>query len=443
MHPDSIPLTAFVTPFGHYEYLRMAMGLRNAPASFGKGMANMTDDLENILVYLDDCNVYTKDPSPGLTNIDVLWQDHYSRINTFLLRCRQSNLKLNGAKCMIGEDELPFLGHICSHKGLRPDPSKILAVKSMKNPSCVAEIRTFLGLVGYYRSFIPQMADRIINLNRLLRKGTDFIWSEECSSEFNDMKNCLCDLSLRIFPDMTRPFELHTDASDYALGSVLVQKDLDGTDMPIEFYSRSFTPAELNYTVYEKECLAVVTSVKKFNTYLAGRHFEIFTDHRAIESLLTIKEHTRRIARWTMTLAEYDFTATYRKGSHNLDADALSRLFSSTVRKDPETHIPGQVISKNGQLLSECQFELDIPSFPSIVTKGFTVSSIDTDTDSPLIDEEDDIESLRGKHFLDPVNPNLEFVVTDVWYDDIHKLFVGTRREVVKDSNVMTNTRIL
>eukprot|EP01034_Spumella_vulgaris_P041562 gene41562-51482_t len=300
MHPNSRYLTAFTTPMGLFQFTRLSMGLRNGPASFSRGMSFMSHDLEGMLVYLDDVNIYTDrdktDPSD-----EALYNKHYQAVLRFLQRCSDTNLRLNGKKCFIGESEIKFLGHWVSSDGIRPDAGKVKAVETMATPRNTTDVRAFLGLVGYYRTFIKDMALLQLPLNKLLLKGTEWNWTNECELAFQALKKSLTTDCIRRYPDPTRPFEVHTDASDYAIGAVLVQRNKDGIEQPLEYFSRSLSPAEINYTVTEKECLAIVAA--------------------ALASLLTMKDPTRRIARWLITLGEYPFVAVYRKGCLNGDAD--------------------------------------------------------------------------------------------------------------------------
>eukprot|EP01041_Mallomonas_annulata_P005829 gene5829-11769_t len=164
-------------------------------------------------------------------------------------------------------------------------------------------------------------------LSKLLLKGVEWNWITECENSFMALKQSLTTECVRRYPDPKRPFELHTDASDYAIGAVLVQRNDEGVEQPLEYFSRSLSPAESNYTVTEKECLAIVASVKRFYVHLACAPFDVFTDHQALVSLLTMKDSTRRIVRWLITLGEYPFIAVYRKGSLNGDlTEALAYL---------------------------------------------------------------------------------------------------------------------
>ena len=232
LHPNSQKLTAFVTPFGLFEFTRLSMGLRNGPSSFSRAMYFMTRDLEDMLVYIDDVNIYSKRPDPASSD-EVLYRRHFDSVRQFFERCLETNLRLNGKKCGLGAPSIRFLGHIISKDGIHPDPEKVAAVASMQPCTTQTEVRAFLGLVGYYRSFIPMMAKLQIPLNKLLLKGTTFDWTPECQSSFEQLKASLTNECLRRFPNPNEPFELHTDASGYAIGGVLMQRNSEGQLQPI------------------------------------------------------------------------------------------------------------------------------------------------------------------------------------------------------------------
>ena len=250
---------------------------------------------------------------------------------------------------------MDFLGHIITPDGLKPNPEKVKAVKSFKPPANQDDLRAFLGLVNYYRSFIPHMAERQHPLNKLLGKGTKYNWSPQCQEAFEYLRDALSDDCLRFYPDMNQGFLLHTDASDYAIGGVLVQVDPEtGLERPVEYFSRSLTASEYNYSVFEKECLAIVASIKRWKTFLVNP-FVIHTDHKALQAVLALKEPNQRVRRWVALLQEHDFITVYKKGKLNADADAVSRLPSDNVQRQ-DTPL-GRIISREGTLLDDCRYD--------------------------------------------------------------------------------------
>jgi transposase InsO family protein len=241
------------------------------------------------------------------------------------MRLREAGVHLKSNKCAFAKQQLKFLGHVVSSTGLSPDPDKTRAVQQFPEPSDLAGVRSFLGLASYYRRFIKDFATIGEPLFKLSRKHATFEWSDDCERAFQTLKLALVSPPVLAFPDFSCPFEIHTDASDVGLGVVLTQRR-DGEERVVSYASRVLNSAERNYSVTERECLAVVFATKIFRPYLLGRPFKAFTDHQALHWLLGQKEPKGRLARWVMLLQEFDFTVQYRPGKSNADADALSRF---------------------------------------------------------------------------------------------------------------------
>ena len=339
VHPDSRDLTSFVCPLGTFRSTRLSMGLRNGPASFQRGMMLMCNGLFGVNVYVDDVSISngpeppTPDPAAAASPQPLgVWEIHLQRVAAFLDRCTNHQLRLNPRKCIIGARSVKYLGYIISKEGLKPDPEKVAALDSIDAPRDPHDVRVFLGLINYYRSFIPDCARLSLPLNALLVKGEPWRWTSVHQASFEALRASLSAECLRSHYDPTVPLELYTDCSDFAMGAVLSQK-IDGEDRVIAFFSRSLKAAERNYSVYQKECLAIVSSIVYFHQYLAGIHFTVYTDHYSLASVLRWKDPPQRIARWIQILDGYHFTARYKAGSSHANADALSRLESRYVRK--------------------------------------------------------------------------------------------------------------
>lgn len=250
LDPKDSCKTAFSTGTGHYEFLRMPFGLKNAPSTFQRLMNNVLIGLNEVkcFVYLDDIVVY---------GYDLL--DHNNRLYEVLTRLKKHNLKLQPSKCFFLRREICYLGHIISSDGVRPDPSKIEVIEKFPKPQNPKEIKSFLGFVGYYRRFIKNFANLAEPLNNLLRKETQFDWCALCENSFTKLKSYLVKPPILQFPDFEKRFYLTTDASDIAVGAVLSQ--LHGKneyDLPIAYASRSLNSTERKYSVIERELLAIV-----------------------------------------------------------------------------------------------------------------------------------------------------------------------------------------
>ncbi|MCP3665868.1 MAG: hypothetical protein GY696_25795 [Gammaproteobacteria bacterium] len=190
----------------------------------------------------------------------------------------------------------------------------------------MVEIRQFCGLVGFYRRFIRNFAATARPLYQLLTKGQRFYWSAECQTAFEQLRDELVNPSVLAYPDFSRPFCISTDACDSGLGAVLSQNDQNGEEKPVAYASRSLTKAERNYAIIEKEGLGIVWAIKYWRHYLYGRKFKLFTDQAPLKWILKGRDSTGRLQRWSLSLQEYDYTVEYRRGIHNANADALSRL---------------------------------------------------------------------------------------------------------------------
>lgn len=315
MHESHAHKTAFSTPHGHYEFKRMPFGLKNAPATFQRLMDQVLSGLQGteLFVYLDDIVLYASS-----------LQEHKIKFNKLAERLRKANLKLQPDKCEFLRKEVGYLGHVISDEGVKPDPSKLHAVKEFPRPVHAKNIKQFLGLAGYYRRFIPGFSNVARPLTNLLKKDEPFVWRNEQEAAFTHLRDALCSKPILQYPDFTRQFVVTTDASGYAIGGVLSQGDI-GKDLPIAYTSRLLNNAERNYSTIEKELLAIVYCVNHFRPYLYGRKFTLVTDHKPLVWLHSVKDPTSRLVRWRLKLAEYEYDVVYKAGKINANADALSR----------------------------------------------------------------------------------------------------------------------
>jgi hypothetical protein len=295
----------------------MMMGLRSAPSAFSRSMMLMCDGLVGAKIYLDDVAI-SNGAAAASTEEDGLdaWDIHLLRVAPFLHRCAKHHLRLNPDKCNIGDGQIKYLGYIISADGLRPDPVKVAAVQTIAAPTDVHDVRVFLGLINYYRSFIPYCAEWSAPLSVLLSKGVPFVWGEVQQEAFDKLKQSLVDQCLRSHYDPSYELELYTDCSKYASGGVLSQKipvtQSSGEevfeDRVLAYFSRTLSAAERNYSTHQQECLAIISAIKYFHQFLAGRHFLLYTDHYSLATVMRWRDPPMRIARWIQLLSEYDFT---------------------------------------------------------------------------------------------------------------------------------------
>lgn len=314
--PEDQHKTTFTCPFGTYAYRKMPFGLCNAPGTFQRCMMSIfTDLLEHCIeVFMDDFSVYGSSFDHCLSNL--------ARV---LERCEETNLVLNFEKCHFMVEQGIVLGHVVSKNGISVDPAKIDIISQLPYPSSVKEVRSFLGHAGFYRRFIKDFSKIANPLSNLLQKDVVFDFGERCKDAFDTLKKALTTTPIIQPPDWTLPFELMCDASNFAVGAVLAQKD--GKLSHVIYYaSRTLDTAQANYTTTEKELLAVVFALDKFRPYILGSKVIVYTDHAALKFLLKKADSKPRLIRWMLLLQEFDIEILDRSGAHNLVADHLSRI---------------------------------------------------------------------------------------------------------------------
>lgn len=315
--PVDVSKTAFVTHNGHYEWLVMPFGLKNAPSTFQRIIQKVLGNLLNhgTINYLDDIIVYS----------ETLGK-HFELLSTIFQRLKQHNIKLKLSKCNFVQLEVEYLGHIISFNNVKPSARQIKAVTEFPEPKNVIEIRRFLGLAGFYRRFIPNFASIAEPLTRLTRKNVDFAsnWKHEQLTAFNQLKSLITQPPvLTIFnPDL--PCELHTDASSVGIGATLIQNH-----HPVAYFSRRLNESESKYNATHLECLAAVNAIEHFHIYLYDNSFNLVTDHSALQWLFNIKKPTGLLYRWSVRLSVYSYNVIHRSGLKHQHVDALSRAPSN------------------------------------------------------------------------------------------------------------------
>ena len=247
----------------------------------------------------------------------------------------KAGLKLKPKKCTLFAKEVRYLGHVVSQSGVSTNPDKIITVQNWPVPVSVKEVRSFLGLCGYYRRYIQGFAAIGKCLHRLTEKGRAFIWNQECQIAFETLKSKLVEAQILAHPDFTKPFILDTDDSLESIGGVLSQ-EIDGRERVIAYGSRVLSKTERRYCVTRRELLAIVFFVSQFRHYLYGRKFKIRTDHGSLRWLLRFKNPEGQLAHWLEVLSTYDMEIEHRPGKQHQNADALSRIPCRQCGYDPE-----------------------------------------------------------------------------------------------------------
>jgi transposase InsO family protein len=334
--------TAFRTRYGHYEYRIMPFGLTNAPATFQNLMNDVLRDFldDFAVVYLDDILIFSR-------SLD----EHKRHVRRVLERLRANGLFAKPEKCVFHQSEVEYLGFLVSPAGIQMDPKKTSAILDWPEPASVRDVQIFIGFANFYRRFIRGFSTIAAPLTRLLQKDRTFVFDDLARQAFQQLKHAFTTAPVLAHFHPDRPSTIETDASDFAIAAVLSQPDADGVLHPVAFYSRKLTAAELNYEIYDKEMLAIITAIKEWRAYLEGaaHPFTVYTDHRNLEYFTTTKVLNRRQARWAEILGSYDFKIIYRPGASMGKPDAMTRRhdFSGGSKA---SDAPPRTLLKPGQL---------------------------------------------------------------------------------------------
>jgi len=307
------PLTAFRTPRGLKQFIVMPFGLKTAPATFQRMMNELLEDLywKGVLVYLDDVLVHGK-----------TFEMVFERLTEVFRRLARANLTLRLDKCNLFVRRVKYLGYIVEEGLLRPNVAKVEALKKAVCPKNVRGVRSLLGLLGFYRQFIHHFSSKAEPLTRLLKKGVPFVWEAEQEAAMKSLIEGLADRVLAN-PGVEEKLKLETDASDIALGAIL-SCSKDGINWrPVEFASKTFCGTQQRWPVHEREAFAIVWSLNKFDCYLRGRSFQVFTDNSSLQWMA--KATTGKIARWAARMAEYSMEIKHKSGKQMEHVDFLSR----------------------------------------------------------------------------------------------------------------------
>ena len=312
---NAIPLTAFATQHGLMEFTRMSFGLVGAPATYIKLMRQVLRGLPNVAFYFDNIFVYSED-----------WETHVTALHNVFHRLREHHLTARPSKCRLAYENMSFLGFEISHNQLKPQDQKIQAIASLPQPQTKKLMRSFLGMVSFYRKFIPNAAQLTAPLTDLLKKEAKepLIFTEEASRSFDKLKLTLSSNPILRLPDHNLPFVVRTDASNRGIGCMLLQYH-DNTPHPIAYASRKLLDRETRYSTIEKECLAIIYGINKFKFYLLGCEFILEVDHRPLVYLNRTKGNNARLMRWALSLQPFRYRIVYIPGSLNVGADLLSR----------------------------------------------------------------------------------------------------------------------
>jgi transposase InsO family protein len=358
--PASKQLCTIVLPWGKYEYQKLPMGLCNSADVFQECMSDLMMGLEFCRVYIDDLLVINKGS----------WQDHLQQLEKVFGRLQSAGFKINADKSFFGRPALDYLGYWVTREGITPQPKKIDAIRKMTAPTNRKELRRFIGMVNFYRDMWIRRSELMTPLSNLTSKAVKWQWTKVENDAFEALKRLIGREVLLSYPDFSKPFEIHTDASDYQLGAVIHQDN-----KPIAFYSKKLNSAQRNYTTTEKELLSIVATLNEFENILLGHEITVYTDHKN----LTYKDfNSHRVIRQRMALERFGVTLNYVRGEDNVVADALSRLHF-----DDESHYAAPYADAYDVTTDVGYDKADVP--PEIFPLKFNSIAKAQAADAPLI----------------------------------------------------------
>ncbi|XP_069119292.1 uncharacterized protein [Argopecten irradians] len=314
---NSRHMTAFSTSEGCYQFRKLPFGLVNSGATFNRMMRKMLDGSKNTDHYVDD-----------ILGHNHTWKEHIEDLRNLFIRILDANLTVRPSKCMIGYRTLGFVGHTVGEGTIAMEDDQLEKIRDAQQPKTKKQVRAFLGLAGYYRKFVPNFANVAKPLSDLTKKGrpNQVDWGPQEEEAFRCLKDLLTQAPILRLPDLSKTFIVQSDASDTGLGCVLLQEHTDGI-FPVAYASKKLLDRERNYSVIERECLAIVFAMKKFQMYLYGCEFILYTDHRPLVFIQKSKIESSRVMRWALFLQNYKFRIKAIKGSENVAADYLSRQY--------------------------------------------------------------------------------------------------------------------
>ena len=370
--------TAFVMPFGKYEFLMVPFGLAQAPAYFQLLMNKVLKGLKFTMTYLDNIIIFSQDELQHLEHLEIVFS-----------HLQEAGLKMKRSKCDFFKSEIHYLGHLISPEGVSPLPNKLDSIRHMPVPNSAKEIKQFLGLTGYYRKFVPRFADISRPLTTLMKKDVKFEWTSACQKSFKLLKEALCGESILKYADTSKPYTLYTDASKYGWAGVLTQPHtmtIDGksttTDHPVAFVSGLFRGSQLNWAALTKEAFAIYMSVKKLSFYLTDAQILLRTDHKPLEKFLLKNTLNSKVNNWAMELEAFNIQFDYIKGSSNILVDTLSCL----IAIDPDTPtMPEEPGYEFGYAIFE--------EFPKVQTKTYEINEVIVGMDTQIIKNDPELQN--------------------------------------------------
>lgn len=325
--PEDRPKTAFSDGYRLFQWRRMPFGLSTAPTTFQRTMNAVLSPVlgKHTLAYLDDIVIYSR-----------TFEEHLLHLKETLDILDCAGFKLNASKCEFVVQNFRFLGFRITPDGILPDPDKVRAISEMPPPKTVRGVRRFLGASGFFRKHVPNYAKMAYPLTQLIKKEQKFKWTKECQEAFQALKDALINAPVLQKPNFDLPFEIHTDASQVAIGGCLMQRQGQNPPHAIAYFSRKLRGPETRYSATDAEALAVVESIRAFDPYVFGHKFTVYTDHRPLCFVFTKTTKSPRMSRWAYELSGYSFRILYKPGTSHHVPDMLSRNISSLSMSNPD-----------------------------------------------------------------------------------------------------------
>jgi hypothetical protein len=316
--PEDREKTTFTTPWGTFMYAKMPFGLMNAGATFQQAMdiAFIGEKDKFVVIYLDDNTIFSRSD-----------KEHCYHLRKVFLKCRRFGLSLNPKKSLFAMHEGNFLGHIMSAEGVKIDPSRVEAIQSLSFPRTRKEVQSFLGKINFLRRFISNFAELVKYITTMIGNGNEVKWIAESRNSFNQIKRALTEALVLINPDYSKEFSIFFFTSSDTLAFVFLQRNSDGLEQPISFFSRALRDAETIYVIMEKQDYALVKSLKAFKIYILHSKMISYVPSASVREILIQPDIDGEISKWITKILEFDLEI---KPTRLVKGQGLARLLDES-----------------------------------------------------------------------------------------------------------------